>query len=34
MNRDEVGDRIVEIARSVPGVEDVELSIDWFDAYP
>lgn len=34
MNRDEVGDRIVEIARSVPGVDDVELSIDWSDAYP
>ncbi|MFC1661626.1 cytidylate kinase family protein [Gemmatimonadota bacterium] len=30
----EVGNRITEIARSVPGVEEVRLKIEWFDPYP
>lgn len=29
-----VGDRIAETARTVPGVEDVTLKVDWFDPYP
>ena len=29
-----VGDRIAETARTVPGVEDVELTVEWFDPYP
>lgn len=28
------GDRIVELARNVPGVEEVRLAIEWFDPYP
>lgn len=31
---DEVGGRITEIVRSVPGVEEVRLAIEWFDPYP
>ena len=30
----EIGDRISEIARSVPGVEKVRLKLQWFDPYP
>jgi cytidylate kinase len=30
----EVGNRITELARSVPGVEEVHLDIEWFDPYP
>jgi len=30
----QVGDEIAEIARSVPGVEDVRLMLEWFDPYP
>jgi cytidylate kinase len=30
----EIGTRITEIARSVPGVEDVRLKLEWFDPYP
>jgi cytidylate kinase len=29
-----VGDEIAEIARSVPGVEEVRLKLEWFDPYP
>jgi cytidylate kinase len=29
-----VGDEIVEIARSVSGVEEVRLNLEWFDPYP
>ncbi len=29
-----IGDRIAETARTVPGVEDVELTVEWFDPYP
>ncbi len=28
------GSRIVELARSVPGVEEVLLRVEWFDPYP
>ncbi|MFN2167125.1 MAG: BON domain-containing protein, partial [Anaerolineae bacterium] len=28
------GNRIVEIARSVPGVESVRLKVEWYDPYP
>lgn len=34
LNTGEVGDRIAEIAGSVPGVEQVRLMIEWFDPYP
>ncbi|MFC1574740.1 cytidylate kinase family protein [Gemmatimonadota bacterium] len=34
LNTGEVGDRIVEIVRSVPGVQEVSLRIEWFDPYP
>jgi cytidylate kinase len=34
LNTGEVGDRITEIARSVAGVEEVRLAIEWFDPYP
>lgn len=30
----EMGERIVEIARSVPDVEAVNLKLEWFDPYP
>lgn len=30
----ETGNRIVTIARTVPGVADVRLKFDWFDPYP
>ncbi len=30
----EVGNRITEIVRSIEGVEDVVLKIEWFDPYP
>jgi len=30
----EVGNRITEIAMSVPGVKEVRLAIEWFDPYP
>jgi cytidylate kinase len=29
-----MGDRIVEVARSVPGVDEVRLNLEWFDPYP
>jgi len=29
-----MGEQIVEAARSVPGVEDVRLKVEWFDPYP
>jgi cytidylate kinase len=29
-----MGEQIVEIARSVPGVEAVHLQLEWFDPYP
>lgn len=29
-----VGDRIAEAAKTVPGVEDVNLKVEWFDPYP
>lgn len=29
-----MGEEIVEIARSVPGVEEVRLNVEWFDPYP
>lgn len=29
-----VGNRIVELAREVPGVEQVRLKVEWFDPYP
>lgn len=29
-----IGDRIAETARTVPGVEEVELKLEWFDPYP
>jgi cytidylate kinase len=29
-----MGDQIAEIARSVPGVEEVRLKVEWFDPYP
>lgn len=28
------GDRIVELARGVPGVEQIRLRVEWFDPYP
>ncbi len=28
------GNRIVELARSVPGVDEVRLKVEWFDPYP
>jgi cytidylate kinase len=34
LNTGEVGDRITEIAGSVPGVEEVRLKVEWFDPYP
>ncbi len=30
----EVGNRITEIAQTVPGVQEVRLAIQWFDPYP
>jgi cytidylate kinase len=30
----ETGDRLVQIARSVPGVREVRLKVQWFDPYP
>ena len=30
----ETGDRIVAVARAVPGVRDVHLHLQWFDPYP
>jgi cytidylate kinase len=30
----QMGDQIVEIARSVEGVEEVRLKVEWFDPYP
>ncbi len=29
-----MGEQIVEIARSVPGVDEVRLNVEWFDPYP
>ncbi len=29
-----MGDRIAEVARSVAGVQNVRLAVDWFDPYP
>ena len=29
-----IGDRIAGTARTVPGVEDVKLKVEWFDPYP
>lgn len=29
-----MGDRIADLARSVPGVDEVHLKVDWFDPYP
>lgn len=29
-----MGQRILELARGVPGVEEVRLNVDWFDPYP
>jgi cytidylate kinase len=29
-----MGEEIMEIARSVPGVEEVRLNVEWFDPYP
>jgi len=34
LNTGEVGTRITEIVRSVEGVEEVRLAIEWFDPYP
>jgi hypothetical protein len=34
LNTGEVGQRITEIAASVPGVKEVRLAIKWFDPYP
>lgn len=34
LNTGEVGNRIAEIVRSVPGVKEVRLAIEWFDPYP
>jgi cytidylate kinase len=34
LNTGEVGNRISEIASSVPGVKEVRLAIEWFDPYP
>ena len=34
LNTGEVGNRIAEIARSVQGVKEVSLAIEWFDPYP
>lgn len=34
LNTGEVGNRITEIARSVAGVKEVRLEIEWFDPYP
>lgn len=28
------GDRIVELARAVPGVRNIRLKVEWFDPYP
>ncbi len=30
----DVGNRILEIVRSVPGVKEVQLELEWFDPYP
>ena len=30
----QMGEQIVDIARSVEGVEDVRLKLEWFDPYP
>ena len=30
----EVGNRILEIVRAVPGVKEVSLQVEWFDPYP
>jgi cytidylate kinase len=30
----EIGNRIADIARAVPGVKEVHLVVDWFDPYP
>lgn len=32
--RHDVGDRITEAARAVPGVDDIHLQVEWFDPYP
>lgn len=29
-----IGDRIAQTARSIPGVQDVTLEVEWFDPYP
>jgi len=34
LNTGEVGNRVTEIARSIEGVKDVVLKIEWFDPYP
>jgi len=34
LNTGEVGNRITELASSVPGVKEVRLAIEWFDPYP
>ncbi len=34
LNTGEVGNRIAEIASSVPGVKEVRLAVEWFDPYP
>ena len=34
LKADRAGDRIIEVARSVPGVEEVRLKVQWFDPYP
>jgi hypothetical protein len=34
LNTGEVGNRITEIAASVPGVKEVRLAVEWFDPYP
>ena len=34
LNTGEVGNRITEIAKSVSGVKEVVLKIEWFDPYP
>jgi cytidylate kinase len=34
LNTGEVGQRITEIAASVPGVKEVRLALEWFDPYP
>lgn len=34
LKKGDVGNRILEIVRAVPGVKEVQLELEWFDPYP